>query len=576
MHAQLQVSIGQYSDPGRKATNQDFHGACLPREPQLSRKGVVVAIADGISSSEFSQVASQTAVHSLLEDYYCTAETWSVKSSVERVLAATNSWLYAQTQQGQGRYDKDRGHVCTLSALVLKGTTAHLFHVGDCRVYQVHAQALELLTQDHRVRLSSQESYLGRALGMAGHLEVDYRTLALEPGDTFLLATDGVYEHVAPEFILAAIAEAENPDAAARRIAEEAHARGSPDNLTVQWLRVEQLPSPESEDLQRQASELPPPPLLEPRMVLDGYRIVREIHASSRSHVYLAQDEQTQALVALKTPSIDLQSNPAYLERFLLEEWIARRLHSAHVLKPCTTGRPRRHLYVAMEYVEGRTLAQWMIDHPRPDLNAVRGLVAQIAKGLRAFHRLEMLHQDLRPPNVLIDATGTVKLIDFGAARVAGIAESGVSGPEGIPGTAQYAAPEYFVGEEGTPRSDLFSLGVMTYQLLGGRLPYGLEVAKSRSRAALKKLEYVPLREIRPDLPAWIDEALRKAVHPDPTQRQADVDEFVHELHYPSPEFLRRRRPALIERHPVRFWQGVSLLLAVSLVGALSLPPMFK
>lgn len=573
MPQQLQVSIGQYSDAGRKPTNQDFHGACLPSEPQRGCKGVVVAVADGISSSEFSQVASQTAVRSLLEDYYCTAETWSVKNSVERVLAATNSWLYAQTQQGQGRYDKDRGHVCTLSALVLKGTTAHLFHVGDCRVYQLHAQALELLTQDHRVRLSSQESYLGRALGMAGHLEVDYRSLVLERGDTFLLVTDGVYEHVPHEFMLAAVAGAQNLDVAARCIAEEAYARGSPDNLTVQLLRVEQLPSPECEDLQRQAAELPPPPLLEPRMLLDDYRIVRELHASSRSHVYLAQDEQTQALVALKIPSIDMRSNPAYLERFLLEEWIARRVHSAHVLKPCAPGRPRRHLYVAMEYVEGGTLAQWMIDHPRPSLDAVRGLVAQIARGLRAFHRLEMLHQDLRPQNLLIDATGTVKLIDFGAAQVAGIAESGVRGPEGIPGTAQYAAPEYFLGEEGSPRSDLFALGVVTYQLLCGRLPYGLEVAKLRSRAALKKLDYVPLREIRPEVPAWIDEALRKAVHPDPAQRQADVDEFVHDLHHPSPEFLCRRRPALIERHPVRFWQGVSLLLAVWLVLVSGLRP---
>lgn len=572
MQAQLQVAIGQYSDKGRKPANQDFHGACLPREPQLSSKGVVVAIADGISSSEFSQVASQTAVRSLLEDYYCTADAWSVKTSVERVLAATNSWLYAQTQQGQGRYDKDRGHVCTLSALVLKSTTAHLFHVGDCRVYKLHAQALEQLTQDHRVHISSQESYLGRALGIGGHLEVDYRSFSLEPGDTFLLATDGVYEHVPDEFILAAVAGNLNLDLAARHIAEEAHRRGSPDNLTMQLLRVEQLPDPQAGDLQRQAAELPAPPILEPRMVLDGYRILREIHGSSRSHIYLAQDEQSQALVALKTPSIDLQSDPAYRERFLLEEWIARRIHSAHVLKPCAVVRPRRHLFVAMEYVEGNTLAQWMVDHPRPELDAVRSLVTQIAKGLRAFHRLEMLHQDLRPENVLIDATGTVKIIDFGAVRVAGIVDGAASdrGHE-IPGTAQYTAPEYFLGEEGTPRADLFSLAVLTYQMLGGRLPYGLEVAKTRSRAAQKKLGYAPLREIRPELPAWIDEAIRKAVQPEPALRQGDVDEFVHDLHLPSPEFLHQRRPALIERHPVVFWKAVSLLLFVALVGVLGL-----
>jgi serine/threonine protein phosphatase PrpC len=131
----LHLSIGQHSERGRKSVNQDFHGSCVPRD-RLSLKGVVLAVADGISSSDVSQVASATAVAALLEDYYCTADAWSVKTSVERVLAATNAWLYAQTQQSQGRYDKDRGYVCTLAALVIKSNTAHLFHVGDTRIYR--------------------------------------------------------------------------------------------------------------------------------------------------------------------------------------------------------------------------------------------------------------------------------------------------------------------------------------------------------------------------------------------------------------------------------------------------------
>jgi serine/threonine protein kinase len=225
---------------------------------------------------------------------------------------------------------------------------------------------------------------------------------------------------------------------------------------------------------------------------------------------------------------------------------------------------------VAMEYVEGQTLAQWMRDQPRPGLEVVRTLVSQIAKGLRAFHRLEMLHQDLRPENVLIDATGTVKIIDFGSTHVAGIVDGVAAGRESeIRGTAQYTAPEYFLGEAGTARSDLFSLAVITYQLLCGKLPYGLEVAKTRTRAAQRKLSYAPLSETRDDVPAWVDETLRKALQPEPGQRQADVSEFVHELHHPSPEYLRSRRPALMERHPVVFWKGVSLVLFVLLVGVL-------
>ena len=133
----LQVSVGQYSDKGRKDINQDFHGACVPKAPQLASKGIAVALADGISSSAVSQVASQSAVTSFLDDYYCTSDAWSVKRSAQRVLAATNSWLHAQNQKGQFRFDKDRGYVCTLSALVIKSATAHLFQVGDTRIYRL-------------------------------------------------------------------------------------------------------------------------------------------------------------------------------------------------------------------------------------------------------------------------------------------------------------------------------------------------------------------------------------------------------------------------------------------------------
>src|SRR5256885_463154 len=155
----LRVSVGQCSDRGRKSVNQDFFGFRAPAEPQLSAKGIAIALADGIGSSEVSQVASEFAVMGFLDDYYCTSDAWSVKKSVERVLAATNSWLHSRTQQSPYRNDMDRGYVCTLSALVIKSTTAHVFHVGDTRIYRVQGDALEQLTQDHRVRVSSTQSY---------------------------------------------------------------------------------------------------------------------------------------------------------------------------------------------------------------------------------------------------------------------------------------------------------------------------------------------------------------------------------------------------------------------------------
>ena len=156
---------------------------------------MAIALADGISSSAVSQEASESAVRSFLEDYYCTSDAWSVKRSGQRVLAASNAWLHGQTQRSPHRHDQDRGYVCTFSAMVIKSTTAHLFHVGDSRIYRLHPQALEPLTEDHRVQVSSQQSYLARALGVQPSVDIDYLALPLAPGEVYLLATDGVYEH---------------------------------------------------------------------------------------------------------------------------------------------------------------------------------------------------------------------------------------------------------------------------------------------------------------------------------------------------------------------------------------------
>ena len=565
MSEQLRVSAGQHSDRGRKKVNQDFHGLCVPREPQLSSKGIAIALADGISSSDLSQEASQATVAGFLEDYYCTSDAWSVKRSAQRVLTALNSWLHAQSQRSPYRYERDRGYVCTLSAMVIKSVTAHIFHVGDTRIYRLRDGTLEQLTTDHRLRVAQDVSYLGRALGLNPHLEIDYQALRVEVGDVFVFATDGVYEHLSARFMADTIAVHGNDlDRAAKVIVDHAYTQGSADNLTIQILRVDSLPRPETDEVRRQLIDRPLPPLFEARAVIDGYRIVRELHGSNRSHVYLAVDGESDTPVVLKTPSVDLHGDIGHLERFLMEDWVARRINSAHVVKAHMQPRRPSFLYSVMEFIEGQTLTQWMRDHPRPDLETVRGIVEQIAKGVRAFHRLEMLHQDLRPDNLMIDRTGTVKIIDFGSARVAGIAEAHRPDDcENPPGTPQYSAPEYIIGESGSPRSDIFALGVIAYQLLSGQLPYGTQVAKCRTRAAQKKLKYRSLREASPAIPAWVDGAIGKAVHPDPNKRYAELSEFLFDLRHPNAAFLTRPNAPLIERHPLAFWRGLSCVLAM-------------
>ena len=540
----------------------------VPTGSALAHKGITIALADGIGSSPVSQVASAAAVRGFLDDYYATSDAWSVRRAAQRVLAATNSWLHAQTQRSHARFDKDRGYVCTFSALILKGRDVHLLHVGDARIYRLHAQALEQLTEDHRVHLSSVESYLARALGAGPGVEIDYRRLPAEAGEVYLLATDGAYTHLDAAAVHAALAQcAGDFDAAAQALVATAQARGADDDLTVQLLRIDALPQVEPQQLQQLREGLSLPPPLSPRMQFEGYTVLRELHASARSHVHLAVDDATGQQVVLKTPSVDLREDADYLDRMLLEEWVARRIHSVHVLRAAASERPRRHVYVAMEFVDGQTLAQWMTDHPQPSLDSVRGIVDQVAKGLQAFHGKEMLHQDLRPENLMVDASGTVRIIDFGSTHVAGLSEGGCDArAQAIAGTLQYTAPEYFVGSGGTARSDLFALAVLAYQMLSGRLPYGLQVTQLRTPADLKRLRYVPLRHLRPELPAWLDAVLLKALQPDPMKRQEAVSEFAHDLQAPGRAFQRQRQPPLIERHPVVFWQVMAAVLGLAVV----------
>jgi serine/threonine protein phosphatase PrpC len=577
MPRELKLSVGQYSDKGRKETNQDFHGVLIPDEPLLSLKGISIVLADGISTSSVSRIAAESAVKGFLTDYYCTSESWSVRTSAQRVLAATNSWLHAQTRS-QYAYDKDRGYVCTLSAMVIKSTTAHLFHIGDSRIYRLSGNTLEQLTNDHRVVISSQQSYLGRALGVNPQIEIDYQMLRLEPGDVFALATDGVYEHLSARQMAKLINEGQSDlDAAARAIADQAFDAGSGDNLTVQIVRVDGLPDGDAAEVFAQPYELPLPPLLEARAVFDGYRIVRELHGSSRSHIYLAVDIETDAVVTIKIPSIDLRDDPAYLKRFMMEEWVARRIDSPHVLKPCLQQRKRNFLYVATEYIDGQTLTQWMIDNPKPSLETVRDIVEQIAKGLRAFHRKEMLHQDVRPDNIMIDATGTVKIIDFGSTKITGVVEAEPSGMHSdILGTQQYTAPEYFVGERATTRSDLFSLGIITYQMLTGRLPYGTQIANARTRSQFNKLVYRPASHGDRDVPQWVDGALEKAIHPNPSKRYDSFSEFLFDLRHPNANYLATSSTPLIERNPLLFWKCTTILLALAVVVLLAMQHMHR
>ncbi len=442
--------------------------------------------------------------------------------------------------------------------LVLKSTTAHLFHVGDSRIYRIRNKQIKCLTKDHRLIVDRNKTYLARAMGGEHEVHFDYAQHDLKADDIYLLSTDGIHEFLNDQTIQSLATSTEDPESAATNMIEAALAAGSDDNVTCQIIRIKQLPNQDENEYYRQLTALPFPPPLQAGMSLDGYRIIKELHSSVTIQVYLAEDIEHGDTVVIKTPSVNFEDDPAYIDRFLHEVWVGRRLNSPFVFKVHQLKRQRSCMYYVTEFLEGRSLAQWILDNPEPDLDEVRDIVEQIIKGLRAFHRKEMVHQDIKPENIMIDKHNRIKVIDFGSTQVAGLKEVHTPIEQlNIEGTANYIAPELFDGFEGTPHSDMYSLGISVYEMLsGGHFPYGkLEEAKAH-----KHYRYTSLRNYNTSVPVWMDGAIEKAVQKKPDMRYETFSEFLFDLNKPNPALMKTSAP-LFERNPVQFWRISSCLL---------------
>ncbi len=563
MATKLKVNVGFCSDKGLKEENQDSLGHFIPENSNLlSGKGAAFALADGVSSSSEAKQASQACVTGFMEDYFSTPDSWSVKKSGGKVLTAINNWLYSQSNQF---HDASRGLASTFCGLVIKSTTAHLFHVGDSRIYLFRDNSLEQLTTDHRIIMPGEKEYLGRAMGIDYRLDIDYKSLPIEVGDVFFISTDGIHDYLTDKKIITSFqSDTDDLDAICSMLVQQALDNGSLDNVSCQAIKVLELPSQNIDEAYSQLTQLPFPPELYEGVILDGYRVTRELHASSTSQLYLAVDTDTNEKVVLKTPSINFEDDPAYLERFQMEEWIGRRIDSPHVIRTIEQTRPRRFLYYVMEYIEGKTLEQWMNDQTEPNLTVIRNIVSQAVSGLRAFHRLDMLHQDIKPGNIMITNEGLVKIVDFGSTKIAGMAD--VSTPierKELLGTKHYTAPEYLLNGVGTSQSDLFALGCVVYEMITGKLPYGKAIASATTRPALNKLKYVPVSRHVSNIPSWVDRAIQKAVAIDPINRYEKMSEFESDLRKPNPDYLREEFRPLLERNPLAFWKFISVSLFI-------------
>ncbi len=569
MHLQsnLKIVAGHSCLQGDKSSNDDCLGVRVPKEPELTTKGVVAVIADGVSVAEKGKEAAEICVQGFLNDYYDTPDAWTVKTASQKVLTSLNRWLY---NLGQGYVNPNQGFVTTLSILVIKGNTAHIFHVGDSRICRLRDGRFEQLTHDHCARLSENHRQLTRAMGLDVKLDVDYRRENVRKGDLYCLSTDGMHEFVSIGQQKKLLVESNDLDETAASLNESAIEGGSNDNLTTLLVEVNELSEINEKEVYRFVSSLPYPPELSPGMVLDGYEVLRELKSSSRSQVYLVKDKELDEIFVMKTPSVNYEDDTAYLERFAMESWIGKRIDSVHVAKSIRVPRRQRFLYNIFEYVEGPTLKRWIEENPKAEVKEVRRIVEQLVKGLRAMHRREMLHQDLKPENIVIHPERGAMIIDMGSSFVGGIDEINVGFQrDDILGTASYSAPEYRLGRKPTNKADMFSLGMIIYQMFTGKLPYNEAFSNAQTVRDFSVLKYEPAYVHNPLIPVWVDGVIQKMVQVNADLRYESFSELLYDLEHPNKNFLLQENLPFLQKQSLGFWKTATLVLFLTQIATL-------
>jgi len=261
--------------------------------------------------------------------------------------------------------------------------------------------------------------------------------------------------------------------------------------------------------------------------IIDGrYRVLHRLGAGGMADVYLAQDEQLDREVALKLLHRRFAEDPGFVERFRREAQAAASLQHPNVVSVFDRGTFEDTYYIAMEYLDGRTLKRLIREEAPLDTTRAIDLTIQMLKAARFAHRRGVIHRDLKPHNVIVDSGDHVKVTDFGIAR-AGASDMTETGS--IMGTAQYLSPEQAQGHAVSAPSDLYSVGIVLYEMLTGRVPFDGESPVS---IALKHVSEAPIppSQFNPEIPSALEQVVLWSLNKDPADRPADADQFIMAL----------------------------------------------
>src|SRR5262252_3568787 len=538
----LKVSVGFASETGPRKDNEDFAGVVFGPELPEPRADVIAAIADGMGGAKGGRVAAEIAVRGFLDGFCDLPETMEVRRAAAIVLDALNGWIHSQ-----GSRDPElKGMGCTFTALVLRGRIAHVLHVGDSRAYRLSRDRLTCLTTDHVWQVGTGRSnILTRAMGVETEVRLDYTSQVVAQHDRFLLCSDGVHGYLAADAIADIMRERVSSEDTARALVAAALRADSTDNCTALVLDVVGLEMAQSAEIGASIASLPLIAMPIAGETVDGFVLKVVLSDGRYSRLFGATDEVEGGEVALKFPKPPVASVASYRSAFVREAWVGARVTSPWLGRIIELPPGRQTcLYTVMPLYQGELLETRLARRPALGLEEGRNIAVNLARAVAALHRVGVIHRDVKPDNVILEPGGSLKLIDLGVVRVPGQEDMP---SEDIPGTPGYVAPEMLAGEPGNEATDLYALGVTMFRAFTGEFPFGNPDAGSR-RDRPKRLS-----DLRPDLPAWLQAVLGRAIAIDPAERFRDMIEFAVEMEAgPTRAPIAAPRPrTLYERAPI-------------------------